>query len=95
MYKTKSISFRKIKFIYLDLKKILFLRLGEWSVNNNMVVYPYARNNLTPRTHLEYLDAANEAQKKSIHGKNVSIHGIKGLSTLFQVNNFLYFLLNF
>ena len=60
-----------------------------------MVVYPFANNNLTPRTHSEYLDAAKEAQKKSIHGKSVSVRGIKGLSMLFQVRAILYFLLHF
>ncbi|CAF1483624.1 unnamed protein product [Adineta ricciae] len=58
---------------------------GEWSGLYKVVVYPFTRNNLTPRTHAEYLDAAKEAQKKSAHGKAVSIRGIKGLSTLLEV----------
>ncbi|CAF4657096.1 unnamed protein product, partial [Rotaria socialis] len=49
------------------------------------VVYPFTRNNLTPRTHSTYLNAAKEAQTKSIRGKAVSIGGIKGLSTLLQI----------
>ncbi|CAF1502758.1 unnamed protein product, partial [Adineta ricciae] len=57
---------------------------GEWSALYSVVVYPFTRNNLTPRTHAEYLDAAKEAQKKSLHGKTVSIRGIKGLSTLLE-----------
>ncbi|CAF3413761.1 unnamed protein product [Rotaria socialis] len=59
---------------------------GEWSTENNVVVYPFTRNNLTPRTHSTYLNAAKEAQTKSIRGKAVSIGGIKGLSTLLQVS---------
>ncbi|CAF3566226.1 unnamed protein product [Rotaria socialis] len=58
---------------------------GEWSTENNVVVYPFTRNNLTPRTHSTYLNAAKEAQTKSIRGKAVSIGGIKGLSTLLQI----------
>ncbi|CAF4175782.1 unnamed protein product, partial [Rotaria magnacalcarata] len=61
--------------------KVLFC---EWNTENNVVVYPFTRNNLTPRTHSTYLNAAKEAQTKSIRGKAVSIGGIKGLSTLLQ-----------
>ena len=72
-----------------------FLFLGQWSAENNIVVYPFANNNLTPRTHSEYLEAAKEAQNKSTHGKRVSIRGIKGLSMLFQVGIVLCFFLYF
>ncbi|CAF4121557.1 unnamed protein product [Rotaria magnacalcarata] len=58
---------------------------GEWSTENNVVVYPFTPNNLTPRTRSTYLNAAKEAQTKSIRGKAVSIGGIKGLSTLLQI----------
>ena len=50
-----------------------------------MVLYPFVRNNLTPRTHDGYLSAASEAQRRSNGGKDVSVFGIKGFSTLFQV----------
>jgi hypothetical protein len=50
-----------------------------------MVLYPFIRNDLTPRTHNGYINAAREAQKRSNGKKDVSIHGIKGFSTLFQV----------
>ncbi|CAF0999379.1 unnamed protein product [Rotaria magnacalcarata] len=58
---------------------------GEWSAGSKTVVYPFTQNNLTPRTHATYLDAAKEAQKKSIRSKTVSVNGIKGLSTLLQI----------
>lgn len=60
---------------------------GEWNSEHKLVLYPYAHNNLTPRTHDSYLHAAREAQRKSNGGKSVSIAGVKGFSTLFEVGN--------
>ena len=54
-----------------------------------MVLYPFVLNNLVPRTHDGYLTAAREAQRRSNGGKEVSVAGIKGFSTLFQVKRWL------
>ena len=64
---------------------ILLFILGEWSQDFSMVLYPFSRNDLTPRTHDGYLAAAQEAQKKSNGKRNISVHGVKGFSSLFQV----------
>ena len=52
---------------------------------NGMVLYPFIRNDLTVRTHRSYLNAAREAQRRSNGRKDISVDGIKGLSTLLQV----------
>lgn len=70
--------------ILLQKKNRCFI-LGEWNPDCNMVLYPFTRNDLTARTHDSYLDAAREAQRRSNGRKDVSIDGIKGLSTLLQV----------
>ena len=59
--------------------------LGEWSQDYAMVLYPFSRNNLTARTHDGYIKAAQEAQKRSNGKKDVSVQGVKGFSSLFQV----------
>jgi hypothetical protein len=67
-------------------QKFLFLFfIGEWNPTHSMVLYPFIRNDLTSRTHDGYINAAREAQKKSNGKKNVSVDGIKGFSSLFQV----------
>lgn len=59
--------------------------LGIWKSEHNKVVYPYAYNDLTPRTHDGYLKAAREALRKSNGGKEVAVDGIKGLSSLLRI----------
>ncbi len=59
--------------------------LGIWSAGYNKVLYPYSKNDLTPRTHDGYLKAAEEALRKSNGGKEIAVHGIKGLSSLLQI----------
>ena len=56
-----------------------------------MVLYPFTRNDLTPRTHDSYVNAAREAQRRSKGDKDVSILGIKGFSTLFEVRRTIVF----
>ncbi|CAF3472495.1 unnamed protein product [Rotaria socialis] len=58
---------------------------GEWNAENKVVIYPFTQNNLTSRTHEEYINAAREAKKKSTRKKNISVNGIKGISALLQI----------
>ncbi|CAM4848007.1 unnamed protein product, partial [Rotaria magnacalcarata] len=58
---------------------------GEWNAENKVVIYPFTQNNLTSRTHQEYINAAREAKKKSTTKKNISVNGIKGISALLQI----------
>jgi hypothetical protein len=74
-------------------KVSFFSPLGEWNGQHGMVLYPFALNNLAARTHDGYLTAAREAQRRSNGGKDVSVGGIKGFSTLFQVKKWLIFFL--
>lgn len=73
------------------LKNILFVFVGEWNPENKVVIYPFAQNNLTSRTHEQYIKAAKEAQKKSTHSKTASVNGIKGISALLQVSRILIY----
>ncbi|CAF1561803.1 unnamed protein product, partial [Didymodactylos carnosus] len=61
---------------------------GVWDAGYNKVLYPYANNDLTARTHDGYLKAAREALRKSNGGKEVAVDGIKGLSSLLQIFNY-------
>ncbi|CAF1410547.1 unnamed protein product [Adineta ricciae] len=61
---------------------------GIWSAEYNKVLYPYANNDLTTRTHSGYLKAAQEALHKSNGKKEVAVDGIKGLSSLLQIFNY-------
>lgn len=50
-----------------------------------MVLYPFSRNDWTPRSQSSYLKAAQEAQQRSSGKKAVSVDGIKGISKLVEV----------
>ncbi|CAF1569579.1 unnamed protein product, partial [Rotaria magnacalcarata] len=77
----QSIMNRNAAFI----NKPRFFPPSIWSQQYNKVLYPYKNNDLTPRTHDNYLKAAREAIRKSSGGKEVAVDGIKGLSSLFRI----------
>ncbi|CAF1599725.1 unnamed protein product [Didymodactylos carnosus] len=60
---------------------------GEWI--KRQVIYPYAKNDYTPRTHQQYIATAKRAAAKSSGGRSsAGIDGIKGLSSLIKVIEF-------
>lgn len=50
-----------------------------------MVLYPYDRNDLTLRSHNEFVAVAKEAEDKSTEKRFKSVNGIKGLSCLLDI----------
>lgn len=50
-----------------------------------MVLYPYDQNDLTLRSHEEFIAAAKEADDKSTEKRIKSINGIKGLSCVLEI----------
>ncbi|CAF1129138.1 unnamed protein product, partial [Didymodactylos carnosus] len=57
----------------------------DWNPMYKKVLYPYNQNNYTPRTHVGYLKAAEEAVKKSSGYREINVEGIKGLSALTEI----------
>lgn len=61
------------------------LLLGEWNPVHRVVLYPFDKNDLKPRTFDDYLTAVREVKKRSACRKAMSVSGIKGPSTLMEV----------
>lgn len=63
----------------------LFYFLGEWNAVHHVVLYPFDKNDLKPRTFEDYSNAVKEVKKRSKRRKAISVSGIKGSSALMEV----------